>query len=330
VQAGLSPDPTLLSAEADRAHPDMSVVICTHSDDRWSSLEAALDSVRAQRLGPREIVLVIDHNESLLSRARDRWPDVIVVENEERPGLSGARNTGVAAARGSVIAFLDDDAVPEQDWLTGLAAAYVDDSVIAVGGAVEPDWLTARPAWFPDEFAWVVGCSYSGLPTARTAVRNVIGANMSFRREVFDVVGGFRTEVGRVGTIPAGCEETELCIRINRAWPDRSVVYDPTVRVRHRVPPERTSVAYFLSRCYAEGRSKAVVAKLTGSRDALSSEAAYSLRVLPAAVHDALREALGGNRAASKRAGAIVAGFLVTVAGFLAGRAASLLGTSRS
>jgi hypothetical protein len=144
---------------------------------------------------------------------------------------------------------------------------------------------------------------------------------MSFRREVFDEVGGFRTEIGRVGSTPAGCEETELCIRAGQRWPERQVLYDPLVRVRHRVPARRGEWSYFLSRCFAEGRSKAVVARLAGAGDALSTERSYALRVLPAGVARGIRDTLSGrDRAGFRRAGAIVAGLSVTAAGFLDGR----------
>ena len=117
---------------------------------------------------------------------------------------SPARNTGVALATGAVVAFIDDDAVADTDWLKYLGAAYAHDGVLGVGGAIEPAWQHGRPAWFPAEFDWVVGCTYRGVPEFAGPVRNLIGANMSLRREVFDVVGGFNEGVGRVGAVPLG------------------------------------------------------------------------------------------------------------------------------
>src|SRR5207247_3975777 len=173
----------------------------------------------------------VDHNHALFERARRQLDGVIVVPNREPRGLSGARNTGVAESRGDVIAFLDDDAVAEPDWLAHLLAAYTDRHVLGVGGAIAPHWLEGRPAGFPAEFEWVVGCTYEGMPTARAQVRNVIGANMSLRRSVVGRVGGFRNGMGRVGLLPVGCEETELCIRARQAIPDGVFVYEPRARV---------------------------------------------------------------------------------------------------
>lgn len=294
-------------------------MICSHSGRRFRGLERAVEAIRAQTRHPREIVLVIDHEPELLRRARERWPDLRVIPNTRTRGLSGARNSGVEASTGRVIAFLDDDAVPAPDWLARMAEAHAAGGAIAVGGAVEPIWVEPRPRWFPKEFDWVVGCSYAGLPRERAAVRNPIGASMSVPREVFEHVGGFRDGLGRLGSAPFGCEETELCIRARRRWRERVVVYDPAIRVGHVVPPERARRGYFLTRCWAEGRSKARVSRLGGS-GALGTELSYSGRVLPSAVLRELRDAvlrrdLGG----VARAGAIVSGFAATLAGFLAG-----------
>ena len=138
---------------------------------------------------------------------------------------------------------------------------------------------TPGPPGSREEFDWVVGCSYRGLPTGCAPVRNLIGANMSFRRSVLAEVGGFRSELGRIGTRPLGCEETELCLRIGRRFPDRVILHEPRARVLHQVPADRASWRYFTARCYSEGLSKATVARLAGARG-LSSERSYTLRVL--------------------------------------------------
>ena len=94
-----------------------------------------------------------------------------------------------------------------------------------------PDWTSGRPPWFPSEFDWVVGCTYRGMPTERARVRNVIGANMSFRRSVFAAAGGFALEMGRTGSYPLGNDDTEFCIRAHRALPDQELVFEPRARV---------------------------------------------------------------------------------------------------
>ncbi|MCW2951225.1 MAG: glycosyl transferase family 2 [Conexibacter sp.] len=297
----------------------VSVVICTYAVDRWEALSAAVQSASRQTLAPLEIIVVVDHNLPLLARARRELAGATVAANLHARGLSGSRNTGVASASGEIVAFLDDDALPAPDWLEQLTSPYRDPTVVSVGGAIEPRWLHDRPAWFPPEFEWVVGCTYRGAPTASCSVRNVIGANMSFRREVFGEVGGFRTEIGRVGLLPAGCEETELCIRTRQRLPGTTVRFEPRARVAHAVPPSRGTWSYFRSRCFAEGRSKARVSSSAGSRDALRSERAYTLRTLPRGVLRGLVDSLRGDASGLTRSATIVAGLGLTTLGYLVG-----------
>lgn len=297
---------------------DVTVVICAYTEDRLDDLVLAIESVRAQVPGPQEIVVVIDHNERLLAEVRGRWGEVEVIPSEGPKGLSGARNTGLAVARKTVVAFIDDDAVAASSWLASLTAAANLPGVFAAGGHVEPQWLGPQPAWLPPEFLWVVGCSWNGLPDSASPVRNPIGANMAIRRAVFEDVGGFETALGRVGAIPLGCEETEFCIRARRAT-GHDVLYEPRAVVHHKVPAVRASIRYVLRRCYAEGLSKAVVARLSGANLGLSAERRHVFRTLPAALG---RDLLGLARRRPGAAGrlfVLLCGTLVTAAGFVAG-----------
>ena len=298
----------------------VSVVICAHADDRWDDTLAAAASVSAQSHPAKELIIVVDHNRPLYERLRTALPDAAVLENRERQGLSGGRNTGVAASTGEVIAFLDDDAVADVNWLKCLVDAYIDPSVAGVGGRTEPAWDTARPAWFPQEFDWVIGCTYIGMPTRRAPVRNVLGGNASFRRDVFEQVGGFSSGIGRdQGKRPLGCEETEFCIRVRQRIPGAVLLFDEQAIIWHRVRDERRRFGYYRSRCYAEGLSKAMVTRAVGANDGLSSERRYASRALPQGVGRGLADALRGDISGFTRAAAIVAGLTAVTAGYLAG-----------
>lgn len=299
--------------------PDISVVVCVYTEDRWEDILAAVSSVRAQSLPALETLLVVDHNPTLLERLGREYKEtdaVRVLANAGPRGLSAGRNTGIAAARGGIIAFLDDDAVAERDWLRHFAAGYADPRVMAVGGRTMPIWASGRrPAWFPEEFDWVVGCTYKGLPQGRVRVRNVLGGNASFRRTAFDAAGGFATGIGRDGDKrPLGCEETELCIRLTRARPDAILLIDDRAVIHHRVPRAREHFAYFRTRTYAEGLSKALVARSVGAAKGLESERRYTTRVLPAGVVRGVRDAVLARPGGAGRAGAIVAGVLTAAA----------------
>ena len=296
----------------------ISVIICAYTQRRWTELLGAVQSVAAQSIAAHEILVVIDHNDTLYAHAQAALPHTRVIRNDGPKGLSGARNSGVAAAQGSIIAFLDDDAVAAVDWLEKLLEGYSSSKVLGVGGSATPIWPARRVAWFPAEFDWVIGCSHRGTPERDAYVRNFIGCNMSFRRETLARVGTFRTDVGRVGTYPAGCEETELCIRIQQNDPSSLLLYRPAAQVAHHVTEERLTLRYFVQRCFAEGRSKALVSRAVGRQDSLSSEWDYTLRVLPHGVKRSISEALTQrDPAALGRAGGILFGLATTVAGYL-------------
>ena len=300
--------------------PTISIVVCAFTPERLEVLGEAVESLRAQTMQPHEVVLVIDHAPELLEEVRRRWPDLKIVPNREKQGLSGARNTGVAEASGEVVAFLDDDAIAAPDWLRRLADAYSDPNVLGAGGTVRPRWVEGKPGWFPPELDWVVGCTHTGMPRELSPVRNLVGANMSFRREPLLEVGGFSHDLGRVGTLPVGCEETDLSIRVRQRWPEAEILYDPAAAVDHVVPPARGRVSYFLDRCRAEGRSKAVLTGMVGSEDGLSSERAYTRRTLPLGFFSDLGDALRGDPSGVGRATMIVVGLAATTAGYLRAR----------
>ena len=312
----------LSEASASPGSVSTSVVICAYTEDRWDRLVSAVESALTQQPPPAEVLVVVDHNPALHDRLLDRYArDVTVLPNRASRGLSGARNTGVAAASGDVVAFLDDDAAASPGWLASLASAYSSPDVIGVGGTIEPWWDAPRPGWFPREFDWVVGCSYVGSPTIPQQIRNPIGANMSFRRATLARSGGFNEDLGRVGSVPLGCEETELAIRAARLSPGSRILHAPAASVRHHVTPDRATMGYFLRRCWAEGLSKAYVARLAGADKALSTERSYVIRTLPAGVARNLGVAVSARDGwAVARAFAIIAGLAVTSSGYAVGR----------
>ena len=292
------------------------VVICAYTEERWDDMVAAVQSVRDQQRRADELVLVVDHNRQLFRRAVGYFDQVTVLENEGPKGLSGARNTGWRHLATDVVAFLDDDARAGPTWLDCLLAGYQDPSVLGVGGAVVPRWGDGRPRWLAPEFDWVVGCSHSGMPDAREAVRNFVGANMSFRRSVIEAIGGFASELGRTGSNAAGCEETELCIRaVQRAGGSR-LLYDPQALVEHSVSASRHRLSYFLRRCYGEGRSKALVRQLTGPETALASERDYLRRTIPRALARELKSLARGRPGSGGRIVAMLSGIGATGLGY--------------
>lgn len=256
----------LKSSPITGAADSVTVVICSNSERRWQSLLRALQSLRDQSRLPEQCIVVIDHNKELLRRAQISLPDdVEVMASEERQGLPGARNTGLNAARGAVVAFLDDDAEAAPGWLEELLKPYTAPSVVGVGGRTVAVWPGRRPVWMPAEFEWVVGCSSNAcLPKTIAPVRSLLGTAVSFRRSVLDQLGPFDTKMDRSHVPTMDCEETEFAIRVRRSLSGAELRYAPNAVVHHYVEPESARIRYFFRRCYSEGLHQAVVASGNG------------------------------------------------------------------
>jgi GT2 family glycosyltransferase len=290
----------------------ISVVIPSHTERRLPQLRAAVASARAQWRTPAEVVVVVDHNEDLLTTVRRELGGVTVLANAFERGVSGNRNTGALHTSTPLVAFLDDDAEAHQGWLEGLVAPFDDPSVVGTGGGIAPRWADGQPAWFPDDFLWAVGGSCSGVPTTTTPIRNVWSANMAVRREVFESVGGFRLGLGKIDD-RARPEDTDLCLRMSAAsggqW-----MFVPDAVVDH--PAERATLREFLNRCYQEGRGKVELARLgDGGRD-LVAERNYLRRTLPGAVLRGVADTMRGRGVANvARSGAVLAGVTAAAVG---------------
>jgi GT2 family glycosyltransferase len=248
-----------------------------------------IGSLTRQTLRPAETILALDRNEALVRFYKDQMPAYVKIVVSDGYGLSRARNTGIKNASGDVIAFIDDDAIADEQWLENLVVNYDDASVSGVGGLITPLWKGKQPIWFPEELFWIVGCSYKGLPEEKSVVRNLIGCNMSFRKSVFEKVGYFHEGMGRVGKKLSGHEDTEFSVRAARKIAEIKIVYDPSAKVYHRVPRSRTDLKYVARRSYAEGFSKAIFSSQEANAGkALNVEKNYLRNLLSASVTDRL------------------------------------------
>lgn len=253
---------------------DISVVLACYTEDRFDGITRALESIRKQSLEPVKVIVAVDNNESLADRLRPEFDWVTVVLNQDDRGSSATRNRGVEFVQSSIVAFLDDDETADEDWLRELAQPFSEESVVGTGGTYEAVWETGRPSWFPDEFGWVVGGSYLGMPTETQEVRNVWAGNMAVRTAAFRAVGGFRTDFGKHQGIYVP-EDTDLCIRLTAANEGRWI-YVPAAVVNHAVPTDRSSFRFFVSRCFTEGRGKVLMSSRLGSSAVLAKEHAYA------------------------------------------------------
>jgi glucosyl-dolichyl phosphate glucuronosyltransferase len=298
---------------AEQVDLTVSVVICAYTEERWPLLLRSAASVQHQNRSPVEIIVCVDHNDSLLERCRQQWGDqpdspsvpIVVLANRYQGRLGSARNSAAEVACGDIVAFLDDDAWADPDWLDRLLSPYDNESVVAVGGAPVPEFEGSRPGWFPFEFDWVFGCAYAGLPEQQAPVARLIGANMSVRRAALAEIGGFHSD---------NHDDMDMCHRLLHLHPADQIVYEPLARVHHFVPAARTTWGYFWRRCFLVNKGKVAAFRQMEGAGNLSADIGFVGRALSRGVSRGLRQALRGDawgvaRAASILAGIVLAGF---------------------
>jgi GT2 family glycosyltransferase len=233
-------------------------------------------------------MLVLDSNKDVLEFYRAKFPDVKTIDSGGF-GLSRARNAGIVRALGDIVAFIDDDASADEFWLEELVKELNQPDIVGVGGLITPIWENSRPDWFPEELDWVVGCTYKGQLNEAKIIRNPIGCNMAFRREIFLKVGLFKEEVGRIGKKLLGKEETEFSIRVYNTIPNVRIVYAPKAVVRHMVSNKRSKFNYLMNRTYYEGVSKAILSREKMNIDSFQTENTYFKYILTNAIPRRLR-----------------------------------------
>jgi len=242
----------------------ISVIICTHQSERYEDFVDAINSLKAQSCENEklEIVVVVDGKRELYDRilksgiTEGDKSNVKVILNERNLGLSASRNRGIKEAKGDIIAFFDDDAVADEEWIRELLRMYEEDA-IAVGGKLLPKWMAKKPNFLPEEYWWLVGATHKGFADEEgvTEVRNTFGSNLSFKAEVLKELGGFRSEMGVKGKGQLQGEETELCDRMRKKF-GKGVIYNPDAVVHHKVFPERLKLRFLLRRAFWQGYSK--------------------------------------------------------------------------
>jgi GT2 family glycosyltransferase len=263
----------------------VSVIICTCRDDSYPYLLDAVDSLRNQTYQQMEIIIVIDGNEELHQKVaatyRDQ-PDIRIAASAQSLGVSGARDFGLKDARGDIIAFIDDDAAAEKGWVEGLVSTCREYDALAVAGPVLPVWLSGRPDFLPEELFWLVGLTYEGYAQGNIGeVRNALGSNMGFKREVFARVGGFSQGFGFAsrGNSYVQGEEPELALRMKNIT-GRGVVYNPGLVVYHKVQERKTKLTALFRRAFYQGYSKALIKRVSPSSKPLDTEKSYLAELL--------------------------------------------------
>ena len=269
----------------------ISIITTSYSMARLRDTIELLDSIQAQTYSYTETIIVAERSPELADSIRKYivekgYSHMQVLYNNGEWGVSSARNLAIDQAKTDIIAFVDDDALLFPDWAEETAKTYADDSsVIGVTGPIFPLWEQESMSWFPREFYWIFSCTYWDIPE-KTEVRNGYGTNLSFRREAFNGER-FKTSLGvkgrgESGWMEPGAEEAEFSLRIRRKTSKR-IIYNPLVRVKHKVYRYRFRARFIARRAYWEGKAKAMLNRWyspTHSEAVLSTEYALLRRIL--------------------------------------------------
>jgi glycosyltransferase involved in cell wall biosynthesis len=235
-----------------RKSPDnrLSVIVCTlgRYEELQHCLRALDPSVQSTEVAFE--ILVIDQN-PLGRRELLKIPYVKQIFQDEL-GLSVGRNLGIAEAAYDLIAFLDDDAVPCVEWVHQVTSTFALDTrqqYLALGGRVDPDWRHGkRPSWMNLDLEKYLSCiNWSESARVITAAEYIVGANMTFRRKVFDEFGFFDPSLGRKGD--AGLLSNEEISLISKIGHER-IIYNPHAQAYHIIQPPRFHQQWFRKRVY--------------------------------------------------------------------------------
>lgn len=261
-------------------NPFVSIVFATHKIERYPYILKALDTISKQTYKNFEVIIVVDSDDrelcSMLDTLKGKYSiDIRILVNDEiRQGPAVARNKGIYEANGEIVAIIDDDVFVSPDWLEKTIRNFEQENVLMVGGKILPSYEDDSSI-LPEEILWVVGCTYKGHPVQRQYVRNVISANMAFRKKIFDFISFEKLP----GSGHWRMSDTSIGLRLNEIKPN-SVVYDPDPVVYHNVPKKRTEIIYIMKRSYMEGYLKSFLNRTVKKKNVYYYESSYLITML--------------------------------------------------
>lgn len=268
------------------AEPLLTVVVCTHN--RPDDLRRCLQGLAA--LEDEMDVIVVDSASTpplrdVVDDFSESFP-CVTYRFEPRAGLSRARNRGLELSQTHLVAFIDDDTVPQPGWARRLVRPFEDPDVVCVGGACLASFDSDRPPWLSDRLLQFAGVTRFGAESrrARSSAEYPFGANVCFRRDELLELGGFSTELGRIGTTLLSGEEHDVIEKLRRAG--GSIWLEPAASVEHRVTAARCRTRYYWARSWWQGVSRARARRST----------LLAARLLTAAVARLLLWAVTGDR----------------------------------
>ncbi len=238
---------------------NITVILCTYN--RCSRLARSLESTMALELPPsiEWEILVVDNNSTDQTRKvvedyMQRSPRRFRYLFEPKQGKSHALNSGIRAAHGELLAFMDDDVTVEPTWLQNLTAGLHDGESAGAGGRILPGWMGAVPHWLPIAGPYAAGplVLFDQGPVAKRLMEPPFGTNMAFHRGVFEKYGGFRTDLGPCPGTEVRNEDTAFGRQLLAGG--EKLRYEPSAVVFHAVPTNRLQKKYFLDWWFDKAR----------------------------------------------------------------------------
>lgn len=307
--------------------PTVSIVSSIYDMVGYANLKSLVASIERQSRRDLELVIVIERERGGYRQLKEYLQDVTsfpttIIYSNQSLGIAKSRNLGANNCRGRIISFVDDDAQLLGDWVGELVGAFSrHPKAIGVTGPSLPDWENPQDRWFPQELFWVIGCSaWKALETEGES-QYAWGVNMSFKREVFvrsvfsDAFTPGSKAAGKSG--PVG-DDIDFSLRAKRAT-GGTIIFNPNLRVLHRVPTYKTSMLFVRKYAYWQGFSdarfkginRASLARLTVELQALKS---IIVNFLP----DTARLLFSNTRVAGQRSSIMLQAMVSFSAGYAA------------
>jgi glycosyltransferase involved in cell wall biosynthesis len=243
--------------------PRIAAVVCTHN--RANLLSKCLESLVAQSLpGSQFEILVVDNlstddTAAVVRRYADTHPNVRYLYHE-RLGLASSRNAAIAATEAEIVAFTDDDAEVYPDWLERFLGVFdlVSPTPCCAGGEIEPVWGAPRPLWLGDRFLHPRSArlDWSDRPIFLKDGQWICEVNSAYRRQLLVEFGGFVEELGRKGNLLLSGENY---VNERMCQAGHKIYFDPGIRVKHYIHPERLTKHWLRKRWFWQGVTHGVI-----------------------------------------------------------------------
>ena len=271
----------------------LSIIIC--SRNRAHEIVNCLPGIASQAKNFSDVeVIVVDNGSTDNTRevvnefgTKLQYPFRYIYEGI--PGLCQARNRGRAEAKGTVLAYLDDDSLLKEGWIERVRTHYLEGKSDCLGGKVSVDLGGEMPFQFDESMAWFFMASNMGeKPRQLAAPEHPIGCNMSFTSKVFDAINGFNTNLKLYG------DETDFFRRVYEKG--FTVYYDPAVEVSQFIPAERLTKEELKDKSYKWGKGSAThwLLKTNSGVKRIMKMTEFSARTIYMAFMSRLRGNFGG------------------------------------